>query len=98
MLAAKAGFVPRITQIAPDSATSMVLVSSGFGVAMTQSSVQEHIYAPGVVFRQIAESPPPLPVRLIWRREDPSPALAEVIDVAKALHPTRGRGQATKNR
>lgn len=98
MLAAKAGFVPRITQIAPDSATSMVLVSSGFGVAMTQSSVQEHIYAPGVVFRQIAESPPPLPVRLVWRREDPSPALAEVIEVAKALHPVRGRGQAAKNR
>lgn len=98
MLAAKAGFVPRVTQIAPDSATSMVLVSSGFGVAMTQSSVQEHIYAPGVVFRQIAESPPPLPVRLVWRREDPSPALAEVIEVAKALHPVRGRGQATKNR
>ena len=90
MLAAKAGFVPRVTQLAPDSATSMVLVASGFGVAMTQSSVQEHIYAPGVVFRPIAESPPPLPVRLVWRREDTSPALAEVIDVAEALHPVRG--------
>lgn len=90
MLAAKVGFVPRITQIAPDSTTSLVLVASGFGVAMTQSSVQEHIYAPGVVFRPIAESPPPLPVRLVWRREDPSPALAEVIDVAEALYPVPG--------
>lgn len=97
MLAAKAGFVPRITQIAPDSATSMVLVASGFGVAMTQSSVQEHIYAPGVVFRPIAESPPPLPVRLVWRREDPSPALAEVIGVAEALHPVRV-GQTGRSR
>lgn len=97
MLAAKAGFVPRITQIAPDAATTMVLVASGFGVAMTQSSVQEHINAPGVVFRQIAESPPPLPVRLIWRREDPSPALAEVIDVAKALHPVRGHRPMASN-
>src|SRR5690625_3698626 len=90
MLAAKAGFVPRITQIAPDSTTSLVLVASGFGVAMTQSSVQEHIYAPGVVFRPIAPTPPPLPVRLVWRRQDPSPALAEVIDVAEALYPVRG--------
>lgn len=84
-LAAQAGFVPKITQIAPDSATSMVLVASGYGVAMTQSSVQDHIYAPGVVFRDIAESPPALPVRLIWLRDGWSPALGEVVGVAKNL-------------
>lgn len=87
MLAAQAGFVPKVTHIAPDSATSMVLVASGYGVAMTQSSVQDHIYAPGVVFRHIAESPPLLPVRLIWCRDGASPALEEVVEVAKHLHP-----------
>ncbi|WP_120003456.1 LysR family transcriptional regulator [Nesterenkonia muleiensis] len=92
MLAAQAGFVPKITQIAPDSATSMVLVASGYGVAMTQSSVQDHIYAPGVVFREIAESPPPLPVRLIWLRDGWSPALSEVVSVAKNLHPPVAHG------
>lgn len=85
MLAAQAGFVPKITQIAPDSATSMLLVASGYGVALTQSSVQAHIFAPGVVFKEIAESPPPLPVRLIWSREGLSPALREVVGVAQNL-------------
>lgn len=85
LLAAQAGFVPKITQIAPDSATSMVLVASGYGVAMTQSSVQAHIFAPGVVFREIAESPPALPVRLIWLQEGWSPALREVVGVAENL-------------
>lgn len=85
MLAAQAGFIPKITQIAPDSSTSMVLVASGYGVAMTQSSVKEHIYAPGVVFREIAERPSPLPVRLIWRRDDGNPALAEVVEVVSHL-------------
>lgn len=85
MLAAQAGFVPKITQIAPDSATSMLLVASGYGVALTQSSVRAHIFAPGVVFKEIAESPPPLPVRLIWSREGRSPALREVVGVAQNL-------------
>lgn len=88
VLAAQAGFVPRITQIAPDSATSMVLVASGFGVALTQSSVQRHIHAPGVVFRELTEAPAPLPVRLIWRRDDTNPALIEVVETAQALHPS----------
>lgn len=87
ILASQGGFAPKITHIAPDSATSMVLVASGYGVAMTQSSVQDHIYAPGVVFLGIAESPPLLPVRLIWRRDGTSPALQEVVEVAKHLHP-----------
>ncbi|MDO5493048.1 MAG: LysR family transcriptional regulator [Nesterenkonia sp.] len=88
VLAGQAGFVPRITQIAPDSATSMVLVASGFGVALTQSSVQRHIHAPGVVFRELSDAPRPLAVRLIWRRDDPNPALAEVVETAQALHPS----------
>lgn len=86
-LAAQVGFVPKITQIAPDSATSLVLVAAGYGVALTQSTVRDHIHAKGVEFRPIAEQPPPLKVKLIWRRDDESPALHEVIDVSKHLHP-----------
>ncbi|WP_300342778.1 LysR family transcriptional regulator [Nesterenkonia sp.] len=85
-LAGQAGFIPKITQIAPDSATSLVLVAAGYGVALTQSTVREHIHAEGVEFRPIAEQPPPLKVRLIWRREDLSPALREVIEVTRRLH------------
>ena len=66
----------------------MVLVASGFGVALTQSSVQRHIHAPGVVFRELSDAPRPLAVRLIWRRDDPNPALAEVVETAQALHPS----------
>lgn len=97
MLAAQTGFVPKITQVAPDSATSMVLVASGYGVAMTQSSVQDHIYAPGVVFRDIAEAPPALPVRLIWKRDGASPALQEVVDVAQRVHPHLRSGAAAQD-
>lgn len=87
ILAAQSGFTPLITNIAPDSATSMVLVASGYGIALTQSSVQAHIYAPGVVFKEIAEAPPALPVRLIWRRDEQTAALREVVEVATRLHP-----------
>lgn len=86
-LAAQAGFIPKITQIAPDSATSLVLVAAGYGVALTQSTVREHIHTEGVEFRQIAEQPAPLKVSLIWRRGHGNPALDEVINVLQSPAP-----------
>jgi DNA-binding transcriptional LysR family regulator len=87
MLATQADFVPRITHVTPDSATSLVLVAAGYGVALTQSSVRDNIHAPGVVFRPLCEDPPPLEVRLAWRRDDTNPALGAVVDISRELLP-----------
>lgn len=87
VLAAQADFVPRITHVTPDSATSLVLVAAGYGVALTQSSVRNNIHAPGVVFRPLCENPPPLDVRLAWRRDDDNPALKAVVDISRRLLP-----------
>jgi DNA-binding transcriptional LysR family regulator len=84
-LAGRAGFMPKIAHEAPDSATCMVLVASGYGVSLTQTSVQEHVYAPGVEFRELDSEDLELQVRLIWRRDDQNPALDKVLRVSEHI-------------
>lgn len=82
-----AGFVPKITQTAPDSWTLVILVAAEMGCALTLDSVRDNISTPGAVFRPLAGHQEPLEVRMIWRRDDPSAALRNVIDAARSLLP-----------
>ena len=82
-----AGFVPKITQTAPDSWTLVILVAAEMGCALTLDSVRDNVTTPGVVFRPVADPQEPLEVRMIWRRDDPSIALRNVTEAAKALLP-----------
>lgn len=85
-LAMGAGFVPRITQSAPDSWAQLVLVSADIGCAMTVNSVRQNLPELDVVYKPIADSPnPPLEVRLIWRKDNLTPAVTTVIDIAQQL-------------
>lgn len=87
-LAIAAGFVPRIVQTAPDSWALMVLVGVETGCAVTVSSVRDNLPDPGVRFKQLADSPnPPLEVRLIWRKDNLTPAVKAAVDIAKGLFP-----------
>lgn len=88
-LAVAAGFLPRIQQTAPDSWAMMVLVSVESGCAITLSSVRQNLPDPGVCFKTIADSPnPPLEVRLIWRKDNLTPAVEAAINIARQLFPT----------
>lgn len=86
-----AGFSPRIVQTAPYSSTLLVLVAAGLGCALTLDSVRDNAAADGVAFRPPAGDNPQLEVRLLWRRDDPSPALHAVVGLADVALRTPAR-------
>ncbi|TWH10894.1 DNA-binding transcriptional LysR family regulator [Rhodococcus rhodochrous J45] len=87
-LCVTAGFRPRITQVAPDSATVLALVAAGAGVTITLSSASP-VQTVGLVYRPLENiSPSRMYATLTWRRDDPSPALAKVLKMAKTALPT----------
>lgn len=94
-LTRNAGFVPRVAQTAPDSWTLVILVAAEMGCALTLDSVRDNVSTPGVVFRRIAGSQEPLEVRMIWRRDDPSPALRNVTEAARTLLPDPRRQESS---
>lgn len=89
MLAAAGSFEPRIVQVSPDSSTLVFLVGAGTGVALTLSSVRDHIPGSGVVYKPIRPAQEPMEVRLIWRRRDPNPALTPIVALAERLAPDK---------
>ena len=71
---ARAGAKPRPAQYAHDIQTKLWLISAGFGVAPTTSTVME-IKRPGLVFRKLPPGLPPVQTVLAWRRDNHSPVL-----------------------
>ena len=86
-LSMAAGFAPRVTQVAPDTLTQLVLVSTEMGCALTVDSVRANITIPGVVYVPLKDANVELEARLIWRREDTNAALKNVIKLAKEVFP-----------
>lgn len=80
-------FIPRIVQTAVDSATQLLLVDAGVGVALTFSGVRENLPAHAVVFRPLVPDLGSVDVRLAWRKDDENPALAELIGISETLWP-----------
>jgi len=87
-LAHDVGFTPRIVQSAPDSLSLIALVSAGVGCSLTVSSVAANVINPEVVFVPLADHPEPLDVRLVWREDDDSAALREVLHLSEEALPT----------
>ena len=86
-LCVSAGFRPRIAQVAPDSNTVLALVAAGAGVTITLSSVRP-VQTVGIVYRRlegIARNH--MLSALAWRTDDPSPALARVLEVSRTALP-----------
>ncbi|TKA04649.1 LysR substrate-binding domain-containing protein [Actinacidiphila oryziradicis] len=83
-----AGFRPRITLLAPDSSTVLALVAAGAGVTITLSSVCP-VQSVGIVYRPLESiHPSHLVSALAWRTDNPSPALARVVEVSQTALPT----------
>lgn len=76
-------FVPRVVETAADSATQLLMVDAGIGIALTFSGVRENVPVHTVAFRPPAPSLGDVDVRLAWRRDDRSPALAAMIEIAE---------------
>lgn len=83
----RAGFFPRVVQMAPDTYTILALVAAGVGVTLTLSSCQ-HIQQHGLVYRELVGDPVLLHQALAWREDNPSPALRSVLAVAEDVLPT----------
>lgn len=82
-LARRGRFVPRIVETAPDSATQLLMVDAGIGMALTFSGVRENVPVHSVAFRPAPPDLGSVEVRLAWRRDDVSPALAELIAISE---------------
>lgn len=94
-LAIASGFVPRIVQTAPDSWTLVALVGAEMGIAMSLDSIRDNILCNGVDFVPLRSGNTALEVSMIWRRNEPSPAVQNVLAVAERIFPhPRGRAEA----
>lgn len=80
-------FVPRVVETAADSATQLLMVDAGIGIALTFSGVRENVPVHTVAFRPPQPSLGAVEVRLAWRRNEVSPALAALIEIARSLTP-----------
>ncbi|MFJ8931517.1 LysR family transcriptional regulator [Streptomyces sp. NPDC102364] len=83
-----AGFRPKLVQLAPDSSTVLALVAAGAGITITLSSVCP-VQSVGIVYRPLEGiRPTHLVSALAWRTDNPSPALARVVEISETALPT----------
>lgn len=79
------GAVPRIGQEAIQMQTIISLVSAGMGIALVPESLH-NLGRTGVCYLKLSGTPPRIETGLVWRRDDPSPALRHLIDIASAFN------------
>lgn len=77
------GTRPVIGQEAIQMQTIISLVSAGIGVALVPGSLCQ-LARPGVRYLSLAEKPPTIETGLAWRRDDPSPTVNRLVEVAEA--------------
>lgn len=86
-LADEVGFLPRIVQEAPDPYSLLALVGAQVGISIVVES-SEHIRIDGVSYVRLAEGADAFTLALGWRRNNPSEALARVIDIVRDILPS----------
>ena len=83
-LCAGAGFVPRVVQEARQLHTLAALVSAGLGVTLLPRSVAG-ASRPGLAVRPLEGDALGLPLDVVWRAGDLSPAGGPFLEVAKEV-------------
>ncbi|MES1951383.1 LysR family transcriptional regulator [Salinisphaera sp. S4-8] len=78
------GGQPTIAQQAIQMQTIISLVSAGMGIALVPASLR-HLARTGTRYLPLQSRAPELETGLVWRREDGSPMLANLLDVAAAI-------------
>lgn len=86
-LADDAGFLPQVVQEAPDPYSLLALVGAQVGMAVVVES-SDHIRIDGVRYVRLAEGRESFTLALGWRRNNPSEALARVLDIVRTLFPS----------
>lgn len=79
----KAGFTPRVTQEGMDNNLVLSLVAAGLGCTILPGAAR--LNAPdSVLFLQVADLDIQLPLELVWRSANSSPALQRFVEVARS--------------
>jgi DNA-binding transcriptional LysR family regulator len=79
-----AGFVPKISERAPDFVTIVTMVASGFGVAIVPKSC-DRIQIPGIIYRSLTPQARPAELSVAFRQDERSPAVLAFIKRVKAM-------------
>ena len=79
----QAGFRPRVAQEVASSQMAVGLVGAGMGIAFVGASLAGR--RPNVVFRAVSGFSFHLQLMIAWRRDDPSAALAEFVDLTRKM-------------
>jgi len=77
-----AGITPAIGQQAIQMQTIVGLVSAGMGMALVPQSVS-NLMRPGVEYRALADTTPPVETGLAWRRDNASPVLRGFLELLR---------------
>jgi DNA-binding transcriptional LysR family regulator len=88
-----AGDRPEVEEI-HDVDDWLAVIAAGRCVGVTAEGTLAQYRRPGVVFRRLRDAPP-VPVRVIWWRDDPHPAAHDVVGLLAELY--RG-GSAPRRR
>lgn len=72
----------------------LAVIASGRCVGVTAEGTLTQYRRQGVVFRPLRDAPP-VPVRLVWWRDDPHPATADVVGLLAHLYRTDGTRRRT---
>lgn len=85
-LADQAGYLPHIAQEAPDPYSLLALVGAQVGIAIVVES-SNHIRIDGVTYVRLVEGGDAFTLALGWRRNNPSKALARVVEIVREILP-----------
>jgi DNA-binding transcriptional LysR family regulator len=80
-----AGFAPRVAEEVPRIITAVNLVAAGQGISLVPASMRV-LHNESVVYRRLVKgSLPPMPLTLVYRRNDPSALVRNFIAVARQV-------------
>jgi DNA-binding transcriptional LysR family regulator len=89
-LCQQSGFSPVVVHEGTMMLTILSLVAGGVGVALLPANVQ-NIQRKGVVYKNIVESTPTVPMAAVWRQGDSSAILREFLEVTQAIAQTHSK-------
>ena len=79
----RGGFEPQVTEQVPRIITAINLVAAGQGISLVPESMRA-LHNGSVVYRKlVAGALPPMPLTLVFRRDNPSALVRNFIDVAR---------------
>ncbi|MPY77758.1 MAG: LysR family transcriptional regulator [Actinophytocola sp.] len=91
----RAGFVPRIRHVAPDSAALVSLVAANTGIALVPASLR-HLGIKGATFRRLRTPPMAVSLALAYREDRVDPLVRRFLEAARTVVRSRSSVEEPK--